>query len=384
MLLHKLTVKDRQLTAPSGMSYRVLVLDPRARQMSLPVLRKLQELAREGVIIVGDKPSATPSLADDEKQFTAIADELWSSPKDGPIYNLADLRSVLDDRKIAPDFEYTRPQKDTRILFVHRTMPGTDIYFLNNRNDLAESVDAVFRVTGRAPELWHADTGRTEGASYRIAEGRTIVPLTLDPEGTVFVVFRKPTETKRRTLPAPTETRIATITTPWKLDFEPNRGAPATINLDALASWSDNADPGVKYFSGHCTYTTTLRAPAAWFKPGARLALDLGDVANLAEVKINHQPLGIVWKKPYRVDVSKALHPGTNTVEITVTNLWVNRLIGDAQPDASRKYTFTTRNPYKANSRLLPSGLLGPVAIIQTAVSKDGFSEVTRGSLSKQ
>jgi len=377
-LINKLTVKKGRLIAPSGMSYRVLVLDPYTMHMSLPVLRKLQQLARDGAVIVGDKPTATPSLADDEKQFAAITDELWSSSNNGHVYNATDLRSVLDDRKIAPDFEYTKPQQDTRVLFVHRFMPGTDIYFLNNRSDRAESVDAAFRVTGRAPELWHADTGRTELASYRIAEGRTIVPLTLDPKGTIFVVFRKPTAAMRRRLPATTETTIATITTPWKLAFEPNRGAPASINVDTLTSWSDNTDPGVKYFSGHGTYTVTLNAPAVWFKPGARLALDLGDVANLAEVKINHKPLGIVWKKPYRVNLTGALHPGANTVEITVTNLWVNRLIGDAQPNATNKYTFTTRNPYKDDAKLLPSGLLGPVIIVQAVRSKNGVSEATK------
>jgi beta-galactosidase/beta-glucuronidase len=135
--------------------------------------------------------------------------------------------------------------------------------------------------------------------------------------------------------------------------------------MPTLISLSESNDAGIKYFSGHTTYTRTIDAPTEWFKSGAQLWLDLGDVANLAEVKVNGKSLGIAWKKPFRVDMTGALKEGSNTVEITVANLWVNRLIGDAQPNVATKYTFTTRNPYKANSKLLPSGLIGPVQVIQ-------------------
>jgi hypothetical protein len=364
-LINKLSVKNGQITTPGGMTYRVLVLDPYATHMSLPVLCKIEQLVKEGATVVGDKPSSTPSLADDKRQFQAIADALWSSSNNGHVFAAANLRSVLDEQKIAPDFDYTKPQQDTNVLFVHRALPDADLYYIDNRNDRTEQIDATFRVKGKAPELWHSDTGAIEPASYRIADGRTTVPLSLDPNGTVFVVFRKSAPASSRTLPIKTETSVATLSGDWKIAFEPNRGAPASITVNSLTSWSDNADAGVKYFSGHGTYTQTIDAPAAWFKPGARLSLDLGDVANLAEVKINGKPLGIVWKKPFRVDVTGTLKPGNNTVEITVANLWVNRLIGDAQPNTTNRYTFTTRNPYKANSKLLASGLLGPVQIIR-------------------
>ena len=110
-----------------------------------------------------------------------------------------------------------------------------------------------------------------------------------------------------------------------------------------------------------------MNAPADWFKRGARLWLDLGDVKNLAEVLVNGKQLGIVWKKPFRVDVTEALRPGANAVEIKVTNLWVNRLIGDQQPNTAKKHTYTTMPFYKADSSLLPSGLLGPVRFVRLA-----------------
>ena len=121
----------------------------------------------------------------------------------------------------------------------------------------------------------------------------------------------------------------------------------------------------MKYFSGTATYSKTVQAPAAWFKTGARLWLDLGDVKNLAEVSVNGKPLGIIWKAPFRVDVTGALKTGSNQLEVKITNLWVNRLIGDQQPGIATKYTYTTQAFYQQSSPLLPSGLLGPVRIMR-------------------
>lgn len=186
----------------------------------------------------------------------------------------------------------------------------------------------------------------------------------------MFVVFRKPAKTTSRILPPIADDAIATVEGPWDLSFEPDRGAPAKIALDKLTSWSDHSDEGVKYFSGVGTYTKTIQAPTDWFKDGARLSIDLGEVKNLAEVSVNGKTLGIVWKTPYRVDVTSALKPGANTVEIKVTNPWVNRIIGDRQPNATKTYTFTSPKFYKADSKLVPSGLLGPVRIIRSRGSR--------------
>jgi hypothetical protein len=120
----------------------------------------------------------------------------------------------------------------------------------------------------------------------------------------------------------------------------------------------------VKYFSGTATYFKVIHAKAGWFKPGVHLWLDLGNVRDLADIALDGKSLGQTWKAPYQVDATGILHPGNNNLVIKVTNLWVNRLIGDQQPDAFQKYTFTTFKPYNASSPLLPSGLLGPVQII--------------------
>ena len=256
--------------------------------------------------------------------------------------------------------------EDTSLRFVHRKLDDGDIYWVSNTNNRPETLEAAFRVEGEAPELWHAETGTGEPAAYGIAGGRTTVPLRLDPNDAVFVVFRKAAAAPSRALPIPAETTVGSVTGAWDVAFQPDRGAPAKITLDSLSSWSEATDPGVKYFSGTAIYTKTVDGPAEWFRPGAKLWLDLGDVKNIAQVSVNGTPFGIIWKPPFRVDVTSALKAGANTLEIKVTNLWVNRLIGDQQPGVTKKLTYTAMEFYKADSPLLPSGLLGPVLIVRS------------------
>jgi hypothetical protein len=159
----------------------------------------------------------------------------------------------------------------------------------------------------------------------------------------------------------------------WNVTFEPGRGVPETVGFHRLVSWTELAlptsDDGVKYFSGTATYSKTIEIPADDLAPGAHLWLDLGDVREIADVKVNDADLGILWKTPFKVDVTGEIRPGDNRIEIKVTNLWVNRMIGDQQPWALKKYAFAGFTPYKADSPLLPSGLLGPVHLISVAES---------------
>jgi hypothetical protein len=369
-LIHELSVSDERITTKSGMSYRVLGLDPYSRHMSLPVLRAIHKLVMDGAVVAGPKPTDDPSLSDDKTEFGLLNRELFGDGTGvhragkGTVYAGQTPADVFAALKVVPDFNYTKPESDARLLFLHRKLADGDIYFVDNRMDRDETVDASFRVMGKLPELWHAETGRSEPVSFHISGGRTTIPLHLEPWGTVFVVFRKATGETSRNLPKVTETQMATVDGAWKVNFQPDRGAPASITLDKLSPWSDNAESGVKYFSGTGTYTQMVQAPQAWFKKGAHLWLDLGDVKNLAEVTVNGMNLGVVWHAPYRVDVTSALKPGANELTIKVTNAWVNRLIGDEQPGAT-KYTFADVKPYKATSPLLPSGLLGPVAVVR-------------------
>jgi hypothetical protein len=370
-IVNRLSASGGLITTETGMAYRVLALDPRSRYMSLPVLRKIRDLVGSGAIVVGARPVDSPSLSDDQEEFRTIAEDVWGSGQKehvygkGKVYSNRKLEEVLGMLQLARDFEYTKPHKDTRLLFVHRKLAQGDVYWVNNRNSRTESVSATFRIQGMAAEIWHPDTGTIELASYAIEGGRTTVSLRLDPIDAVFVVFRKPALRQSEMLRILTETPLATLEGSWDLSFQPNRGAPAKLTLERLSSWSNSSDTGVRYFSGTGTYTKTIQAPPDWFLHGAKLWLDLGSVKNLAEVTVNGKTLGVLWKTPFRIDITDALKPGVNTLEVRITNLWVNRLIGDAQPNVTKKYTYTTQQFYRADSPLLPSGLLGPVRIVR-------------------
>ncbi len=372
-LIHAMTVTNGRITTKSGMSYRVLGLDPYAKHMSLPVLRAIDKLVREGAVVAGEKPIDDPSLADDQVEFRRLVDALFGDGTGvhhvgkGEVFAGQSLKEVFIALKLAPDFEYTKPKSDTQILFTHRKLVDGEIYFVDNRTNRDASVDASFRVTGKLPEIWRAETGKSEPASYAVANGRTTVPLHLEPWGTAFLVFRRSTKGASHQLPPKHEISVATVSGPWTVAFQPDRGAPASINLEKLISWSDSTNQGVKYFSGVGTYTTTLQAQAGWFQRNAHLWIDLGDVKNMADVTVNGKDLGMIWHAPYRVDVTDALKPGANEVTIKVTNAWVNRLIGDEQPGTAVKYTFTDVKPYRADSPLLASGLLGPVRLSSVA-----------------
>jgi hypothetical protein len=357
-LINILSAKNGKLITASGMSYQLLVLDSSAIKMPVPALRKLNALVKAGVFVTGVKPVATPSLSDNQEEFTKLVNEIWSSPK---VTVAQPLENVLQSIKLIPDVSYNNIG-GTELLYVHRKLPGTDIYWVNNRKNKTEEVALSFRVTGKVPQLWFAETGKTEPLSYNIANGVTTVQLHMEPQDALFIVFKDKATKTAVTLPPVQVHELATVNGSWKIQFQKERGAPDAITATELSSWTKNNDDGVKYFSGTAVYTNTINAPAAWFTKDAELWLNLGEVKNIAEVTINGKPVGVVWKKPFRVNASGILHPGENTLEIKVTNLWVNRLIGDMQPGA-KKITYTTMPFYQANSALLPSGLMGPVSI---------------------
>ncbi|MGA2340067.1 MAG: glycosyl hydrolase, partial [Terracidiphilus sp.] len=385
VVLHELSFKDGRLVTPGGTSYRILYLGGRSQRMTLPVLRQIKSLVTQGAVLVGSRPTDSPSLADDEKEFQRVADQLWGGRSatgqsmrkvgNGRVYTGMSANDVLAALGVARDWAYTKPEADTTLMLVHRKLDDGDIYFVDNRQDRAENVDTTFRVEGKAPELWDPATGATQPVSYRIAEGRTTVPLHLDPFGTTFVVFRAPAAKSKLELPMTHETVIDSLNEAlngdWSVSFERGKGVPETVGFDHLVSWTGLAlptsDDGVKYFSGTATYTKTIEVPADDLAQGAHLWLDLGDVREIADVTVNGADLGILWKTPFKVDVTGEIGPGKNRIEIRVTNLWVNRMIGDQQSWAMKKYAFAGFTPYKADSPLLPSGLLGPVRLISVA-----------------
>jgi hypothetical protein len=319
---------------------------------------------------VGAKPKGSPSLADDDLEFQRVATDLWGSGSNstvkravgrGAIFPSKDLGAALAAIGLTPDWQAAHDQSGAEdIAVLHRTLSDGDFYFLSNRTNRPITTEFSIRGTGKAPEFWRADDGTSEDAAYRASNGRTVIPLAMDPDGAVFIVLRKPAQSSSREIPETTYTNLQSLDGPWRLEFQPGRGAPASMELDQLRSWTELGDPGARYFSGIGTYTKAFEVPPEWAH--RHLLLNLGDVHEVASVMLNGEPIATAWKSPYRVDLTGRLKAGRNIVTVRVANLWVNRLIGDAQPGAQR-YTVTNGATYRPDAPLRISGLLGPVLI---------------------
>ena len=366
-LLTLLSVRNGRLTTPSGMSYRLLLMPSQVQRISVPALRRIAELVRQGAVLVGSKPVGGLGIASPDWKVKQLADQLWDTRGagrrlgKGRVYT--SLEEALEREHIAPDISFDRQADSKDLLTLHRRTRYADLYFISNQSDRQVAVEANFRVRDKAPELWRAETGSSEALSYRRSRFGVAAPLALAPHDSVFVVFRTRARGREWSAPASRRTDLASITGPWQVSFQPGRGAPPSAVFDKLVSWPTSSDAGIRYFSGAATYRVALTVPPAWLAPERRIALDLGEVHELADIALNGRRLGTSWHAPYEVDVTDALKPGVNTLEITVVNLWPNRLIGDRQAGATR-IAYAPSSPYRADSPLMPSGLLGPVRVV--------------------
>ncbi len=408
--LYAATIKDQRIVFPGGASYRLLVL-PAVETMTPRLLEKIKSLVQAGAVIVGLPPKKSPSLSgfpgcDSTIQVTAKM--LWGSlasskaasehiygkgkviwagnpgdAKSKALYpEYSETASILYKMGVPEDFESSGP-----VRYTHRTAEGRDIYFVSNRTDQQQTVNCTFRTTKGEPELWDPLTGKTRMLpEFSVNSGRTTIPMEFQPYQSFFVVFAKDafadTIGKRN---FPNDKIVESLGGPWSVSFDPQWGGPEKVQFDTLVDWTSRPEDGIKYYSGIAVYHQSFdlkNLPDT--SQSKRLFMDLGKVKNMARVTLNGHDLGVVWTEPWQVDISGIVKQGDNQLEITVANLWPNRLIGDAPlpddgikdgkfPDwltkgekrTSGRYTFTTYNPYHKDDPLLPSGLIGPVNIIQ-------------------
>jgi hypothetical protein len=384
VLLTRLTVRDGRIVLPDGMSYRLLVL-PDRRDMPVEVLVKLKELVAAGMTLVGPKPDRASGLTDYpqcDRQLEEVAGKLWGDCDgqrikehpfgQGRVVCGKTPRETLSGMGVGPDFSCTGDRSDAFIDWIHRNIAGpagADVYFLANRRDRVEHVNCEFRQEGKLPELWNAVSGETRpAAGYSIASGKTRLRLTLAPYESVFVVFRNPASAAES--PGSNSSTLETLrelTGPWTVAFDPRWGGPSKADFRRLVSWTKRPEEGIRFYSGAATYRTAFDLAQTRDQAGAanrRIYVDLGAVQNLAEIRLNGQDLGIVWTAPWRVDITRAARPGANVLEIRVTNLWPNRLIGDASLPKDKRLT-STNIPFNKDQPLLESGLLGPVRVMR-------------------
>jgi hypothetical protein len=449
VILNRLQVEGESIVLPDGMSYRVLMLAPE-KAIDLDVLKKIELLVNSGMILVSQPPQEISGLTrfpESDREMKAIVERLWGKMDGttitenrvgkGRVIWGQDINKVLQGMNIQPDFSFKSKQENTALDYIHRSTQSEEIYFVANRfgykgiNDFQyrtqttlpdryEQVECAFRVSGKIPQLWNPKTGEmTEILTYREENGKTIVPLHLEPDGSVIVVFKnapeerhiifmqkegrsmfpgnqfEPRETpyisifrnhgktscavfvpgrytltwsdgKQQTIDSEKGMEERLLSEKWDLHFDPKWGGPEKIEIDELKSWTQFTDPGIKYYSGTANYTQSFTLKRKEFKE-KQLMLDLGNVQEMASVKINGHPLQVMWSEPFRFDITPYVKDGINALEVEVVNMWPNRLIGDARLPQAQRLTKTNVNKFEAadgETFLRESGLLGPVKIL--------------------
>ncbi len=449
VILNRVSFDGKKIVLPDGMSYRVLMLAPE-KSIDLDVLKKIESLVNAGMTVVAPRPLTISGLTgypESVKELSAITDRLWGKidgkniienrvGKGKVIWGL-DINVVLDHMKVQPDFSFKSKQGKTALDYIHRTTNDQEIYFVANRfarkgiddfeyryltalPDRYEQVTASFRVTGKIPSLWNPITGEmSDILTYREENGHTLIPLNLEPEGSLFVIFKDGNAERHITavqkddklffpdnqldtkdIPCLTALqkdgkKIISVTEPgnylltwsdgkkelisvkkvaeainlggkWEVHFDPEWGGPDHYEMNELKSWIKFEEPGIKYYSGTATYLKSFELTAKAFK-GKQILLDLGNVHEMASVKINGKQLQVIWSAPIRFDISPYVKSGSNKLEVEVVNMWPNRLIGDAGLPAGQRLTKTNINKFNGQDRekyLRESGLLGPVKIV--------------------
>jgi hypothetical protein len=418
VLLHRMSVNNGRIVLPDGMSYRLLVLQNctspvqeicdkvasyqklpvssvPSTAMSLEVIWKLRELILAGATVIGPPPETATGLKNypgSDIRLKKIAHEIWGDLDGrgrtvrhfgkGRVIWGKTAREVLLADGITPDFSFQGQESNPEPFdFIHRKQGDTDIYFVVNRTNQLQRKEFTFRVSGRQPELWNPVTGdMREASSFEQRNGTTSLNLQLDRFGSCFMVFRKPVpaeEAGSGKLNFPAMNEIAALNGPWKVSFDPLWGGPDAVTFPDLVSWTDLPEDGIKYYSGKACYTKQFDLdPGAVGKSksiaqGGRLFLDLGEVKDVAEVRLNGRKLGILWCSPWQVEISGAVKSTRNLLEIDVVNLWANRVIGDLNLPKDKRVT-QTHDGFRfdfltGKTPLLRSGLLGPVKIYSEA-----------------
>jgi hypothetical protein len=423
VILERMRVENGRIVLPDGMSYSALVL-PEQDHIPVAVLERVRDLVDEGATVIAhQRPTHAPGLLDPEVESITVrrlADELWGQEESsnftdaqaqpttsirpygaGRFIVTTDRSGALREIGVGEDFKIVgRAEDDLGPLdFIHRRTTDDEFYFVRNKTREAQSLTCRFRVDAetndQAPEFWWPQSGRRSAClDWKTVEGGyTEIQMELGSLGSVFVVFRKTGSASDPLLdPIAIETFVAaeapealTLNGPWQVEFPEGWGAPPETTFAKLQSWTESKDEGIRFFSGIATYKKSFDVPQSLVEQ-KRLFLELGDLAEIAEVTLNGKQLGLVWLPPYRIEISTAIQTGTNELEIRIANLWANRLNGDSLLPESERFTRSnldrmqtdptsdssygripngeTRPVYSEIPPLMKSGLLGPVRIV--------------------
>lgn len=348
ILLNKMSVSHDKLVLPDGLNYRLLVI-PYRKDIPVEVMNKVKKMIAAGAKILFVEEANMPlGLAGHE------------------LKNMS-MDEALSKLSVSKDFTADVEKLD----FIHRKTASGEIYFVRNKTDQAIEEDCQFRAIGNQVEFWNP----LSGVQYHIKDvasfsDNTKIKLQLAPYASCFIVFNS----HIRSLPEynyQVELPPSEINGPWTLSFPDNWGAPKSVKLTKLISWTDHPDEGIKYFSGTASYKNSFDISGKSLQKDSVININLGDVLDVAKVLINGKPAGVLWTPPYKLNIKDYLKPGTNSLEIQITNMWINRLTGDMNSTNGKKYC-QTNIPYILKDRTLTSdetfhvqraGLIGPVLI---------------------
>lgn len=408
--LYNASVENNKVTFPGGASYHLLVL-PAWKTMTPALLKKIMSLVEAGAIVVGAPPEKSPGLSgypDCDAAVRALVKELWGSTDipatqtvraygKGKIIWGGKATSEIDN--LYTSYDVTAKllgsigvqqdlESDPSIRYTHRASDDWDIYFVSNRTSKPLKTDVTFRTVKGSPSVWDPSTGKTyDLPEFSKKENRITVPLQFEPYQSFFIVFEKNNKASvKQSKNFPVSNVLTTLEGAWTVSFDTAWGGPGTLSFTSLGDWTLRPENGIKYYSGIATYTKAFDLPVnARLRANEKLFLNLGEVYNLARIRLNGKDMGTVWTAPWKVEISEAVREKGNKLEIDVANLWPNRLIGDEQlpddgikdgqwpewlltnkPRTSGRYTFATFKHYHKNSPLVRSGLIGPVIIEQS------------------
>ena len=395
VIRHRLQVKDNRLVLPHGQNYSILIL-PEDKRINLKVLKKLENLVKNGAVLVGEKPTRTYGLyrkEEQEQEIKKITERMWGNCDGinvkehnygkGKIICGKSEHEILAELGIQPDIKYNYEGDEPDIDFIHRKTKHRDIYFIRNISNKEFWEPVTFRIKKGTPQRWNPNTGKIKEITfYNQKEEGTTIPLNLAPEEATFIVFDKRIQKEHIAKIKKDDKSIITldsvpvsnynneyITTnsegnykfetnlgktinktvasipqdiylngSWEVYFDKTKGAPTKVVFDSLKSWTNSEIRGVKYFSGIASYRKSFNIEQDILNSNSVVKLDLGKVAKVAEVYINGKSAGISWFEPYQLDITDKIVAGKNHIRVEVANVLSNYLTGDAKlPEKYRR-----------------------------------------------
>lgn len=394
VLINRVSTKNGNMLLPEGTTYKMLYLE-RCNKMKIETLKRICELSKSGVLIIGDLPVQILGFKQNKSnidEFNSYISQLKAStnyyPKEG-------FHKAICNRNITKDL-YLENKDSINIEYTHRHLTnGTDIYFISNQEKKSHNLICNFRISGKLPELWNPMNGNITSASiYEIEDnGRTRVNIKLEPEESMFVIFKdETTELKSNKLCQNNTIHKENLNDDWKVKFQKEYGYNKSVAFDCLYDWSKSENDNIKFYSGTATYSKIIEISSDILEKSNRAVLNLGEVFICAEVYVNNKYVGIRWITPFTFDIYKYLKKGKNKIDIKITNQWTNRLIGDERyplqdggykgnemtPKSSmpewyiknkkmpkgKRITFCAHKFYDAKSPLINAGMVGPVFIL--------------------